>query len=240
MTRIIYQGDSPKASTGTAVPETFSVDPAPTVQVIQEPRLSDVDVLHGVRDQVRLCAATGGLIIIGPTLSSLPGLQALLESPGVVPVKIEARRLQTWENAKAESVLLSRRISSIIRRGETPIVYLDTHLAGRGSVPIERHDFVSQRLGQIIVGLADMPSYLAIYGTSAAPLMLLEGVGRFDNATIGTMPCGLPLMQVKQGVFRDLHVTLAPATGPIARFAQLYDWFEARRVPDGPCHDLDR
>lgn len=200
----------------------------------------DISVLHGVEGQVHLCADAGGLVIIGPTQGSVQGLEALLESPGAVPVEIEASRIQSWDTARSETVLLSRRVSSMIRRGETPIIYLDTHLAGNGVVPKGRHDFVSQRLGQIIVGLADMPSYLAIYGYSAAPLMLLEGIGEFDQATIGSVPCGLPLMRVKQGVFRNLHVTLSPAEGPIARFAQLFDWFEARRVPTGTCHEFNR
>lgn len=189
-------------------------------------------------DGVELCALTGGLVIIGPTSESLPGLASLIGSPGAVPVEVEAARLLTWDIARAESVLLSRRVSSIIRSGKTPIVYLDTHLEGQESLSPEDHDFVSRWLGQIIVGLADIPSYLAIYGDAAAPVVLLEGLGLFDEATIDELPCGLPLMRVKRGTFSDLHVTLTPAEGPIVRFSQLFDWFEARRFRSGICHDF--
>lgn len=179
---------------------------------------------------VQLCAETGGLIMLGPTAGSLAGLDSLIGSPGAVAVEVESARLLSWDCAKAESVVQSRRISAMIRRGETPIVFLDTHRDGHGTVSPDDHDFVNQRLGQMIVGLADVPSYLAIYGENLAPPMLLEDIGCFDEATVAVMSCGLALMRVNQGVFRNLHVTLAPAEGPIARFSQLFDWFEARRV----------
>ena len=61
-------------------------------------------------------------------------------------------------------------------------------------------------------------------------MMLLNGLGGFDNATLDILPCGLPLMKVKEGVFAGLHLTMTPAEGPIVRFAQAFDWFEAQRA----------
>jgi len=183
-----------------------------------------------VDSRVKFSSQVGGLIVLGPTTAPIIGLQALLESPGAVPIKVDAVRLQGWDTARAEISTFSRLVSSAIRSGKTAIVYLNSHETCGKSIPADQKSFVSQQLSQFLTGLAETPAYLALYNTSVAPQTLLQGLGSFGQASVGTTPSGLPLMQVTTGDFHNLHVSMCDAGGPISQFVHYYDWAEARRT----------
>jgi len=192
--------------------------------------LGELPATPDLDESVQFSSKVGGLIVLGPTSSPIIGLQALLESPGAVPIKVDAMRLQGWDTARAELSTFSHLVGAAIKAGKTAIVYMNSHETSGVSIPTDRQSFVSQRLGQFIAALEEKPAYLALWNSSVAPTTLLQGLGSFGKATVGTTPSGLDLMRADSGEFDQLHVSMCNGCGPISKMVSYFDWAEARRT----------
>ena len=179
---------------------------------------------------LRIDGDAGGLIILGPTIGPMRGVETILSSPGVEPIEVVGQRMVSWKTVSAEVLEVSRLTSRAIRSGQTAVVYLDAHLGEGAPIPAESHEFVCARLGQIMIGLADVPAYVALHSERMARALVVDSLGDEQAPALGRMPGGFPVWELTvRTMFPGIPVAACPGDRAATAAVQMFDWFEGRR-----------
>ena len=163
------------------------------------------------RDVPRCRSRGGGLVIVGPTAGPLAGLDELLALPGFEPVEAIAERLASWITVNDEAIELTRQASKVIRNGANAVVFLDAHVGDADPVPPDLREFVCVRLGQIMIGLADTPSFVALHGERMARALILDSLGDDVVDPLAKTDAGFPVWELSgRTMFAGIQVAACP------------------------------
>jgi len=175
---------------------------------------------------------TGGLIIVGPTATEVGGLDDLLASPLVEGVEAVSARMSSWHTVTNEVIELSRHVSKVIRSGRTAVVYLDSHLGDAEPLDEAAQQFVCARMGQILIGLADTPAFVALHGEVLAAAIVAGSLGDNNAVAINSIDGVHPVWSLTNcRMFPDLKVALCSDDRNGASLLRVLDWFESCRAP---------
>lgn len=184
--------------------------------------------------ELSIDSPAGGLIIIGPSPYEIVGLEQLLALPMVEGVEVVSSRMMSWQTVNSEAIEVSRQASRAIRRGRTAVVYLDSHVVDAPAVPARFREFVCARLGQILVGLADTPAYVALHGERMASTLILDTLVDENAVQIDSIDDVFPVWSLEQcRMFPGLAVAVCPGDRCAIAVARMHGWFEDRRVERG-------
>lgn len=180
--------------------------------------------------ELRIDSGLGALVLIGPSAGELSGLGALLEHPGIEGVEAIGTRMASWITVSTEVIEVGRSASSAIRNGRTAVVYLDSHVGEAPPLPIENREFVCTRMGQILIGLADPPSYVLAHGEHMARSLIFDSLDDPDAELAGLAGAGCPIWRLSEvSMFSGAYVAMCPGDQTARPLIDMLAWFEARR-----------
>lgn len=157
----------------------------------------------------------GALVIIGPTSGELAGIDALLSAPCVEPVEAIGARLANWKTVSAEVVEVGRSASRAIRRGNTAVVYLDSHSGEAPPVDVAKRDFVCTRLGQVLIGLADVPSGVVAHSERMARALIFDALEDPAAEPVDPLAPGYPVWSLSEAtMFPGVKIAMCPGDRP--------------------------
>lgn len=173
---------------------------------------------------------SGGLIILGPTPGVVDGLEWMLGLPCVEGVELVATRMSSWQTVSNEVREVGRLASRVIRTGRTAVVHLDAHLGDAPAVPVDAREFVCTRLGQILIGIADTPAYVALHSERMAKALILDCLEDDGATTLGAIDEAYPVHQLTgHTMFAGLPIAQCPGDRSADALVRMRNFFETRR-----------
>ncbi len=187
------------------------------------------DATPVLRAERRPNVSRGGLVIIGPTPEPLDGIDELLACPSLEPVEAMADRMSSWLTVSDEVIEVTRLTSQVLRRGNTAVVYLDSHSGDAPPVEADTREFVCTRLGQIMIGLADEPAFVALYSQRMARALIIDSLGDDAAEAIAVTPDGHPVWELtRRTMFPGVPVAACPGESPVSAIGDMISWFQSQ------------
>ncbi len=181
-------------------------------------------------------ASVAGLVIIGPTSGPVDGFDQLFSCPSMQPVEARADRMVSWATVADEVIEVTRRASQLIRQGATAVVHLDSHRGQGCPVPPESREFVCARLAQIMIGLADVPGFVALHSERMARALILDSLGDDDVETVALTPAGYPVWELThRTMFPGVPVAVCPGDRPVTAVGDMVAWFTSMQGWSPDC-----
>lgn len=170
-----------------------------------------------------------GIVLLGPSENPLDGVGALVERYDAACIEADAAALANWEDAPAESLRLARHASWAARAGLLTVVVLDVHLR-RGAVPDQStREFISQRMSRAVLGLADRPSYLLLFGRTLAQSVVVDGLGERSVQVVEQRPDDIEVWELSpDSMFPGLPVAALPGSADITAVFSTIDRLESQ------------
>jgi len=181
--------------------------------------------------ELRIEPGQGALVLVGPTTGELPGIDGLLDHSSIDGVEAIGARMMSWKTVSAEVIEVGRAASHAIRNGRTAVVHLDSHVGEAAPVPADCREFVCARLGQVLMGLADVPAYVVTHSEAMAHSLIVDTMQDPEAEPAGSIGADCPIWRLSEdSMFAGLYVALCARDQPAWSLVDALTWFEARRA----------